>query len=284
MTRAPELRRSFLPLTRPGASRVRVRSFGTVFVLGALAFPGRAAAEWEQGPEPEGARAQAEAASTPSQSAEKPASATPVPVLVDRVVARFSVPETGGTLSPHYLFERELAFEARIEALADPTFQPTDETPYRSHHLQAALERHIAETLLASLNIAPAPSPERVDAQIRAARVLLTEQVGGALALQNAARAEGLGDLEVRDLLRRKARASLYLDQMVAPMLEPSEAELRRVHRSGKTPFQGQRYGAIASKLRRWYVARRLGEAALAYYQNARARLTLEYLPRTYPR
>ena len=45
-----------------------------------------------------------------------------------------------------------------------------------------------------------------------------------------------------------------------------------------------QRYGAIASKLRRWYVARRLGEAALAYYQNARARLTLEYLPRTYPR
>jgi hypothetical protein len=195
---------------------------------------------------------------------------------------RFSVPETGGTLSPHYLFERELAFEARLEALADETFRPTEEVPYRRHHLQAALERHIAETLLASLNIAPAPSADRVDAQIRAARVLLTEQVGGALALQAAARSEGLGDLEVRGLLRRKAKASLYLHEMVAPMLEPSEAELRRVHRAGKTPFRGQPYRAIAPKLRRWYVAQRLGEAALAYYQNARARLTIEYLPRSY--
>lgn len=203
-------------------------------------------------------------------------------VPLDRVVVRFSVPETGGALSPHFLFERELAFEARLEALADRTFQPSDEVPYRRHHLQAALERHIAETLLASLNIAPAPSAESVDAQIRAARVLLAEQVGGPLALQMAASAEGIGDLELRALLRRRARASLYLDRMVAPMLEPSEAELRRVYRSGKTPFSGQRYRAIAPQLRRWYVGRRLGEAALGYYQNARSRLTIEYLPRSY--
>lgn len=202
--------------------------------------------------------------------------------FLDRVVVRFSVPETGGALSPHFVFERQLAFEARLEALMDATFQPSEEVPYRRHHLQAALERHIAETLLASLRIQPAPSREELDAQIRAARVLLTELVGGALALQRAAQAEGLGSLEIRGLLRRKARASLYLDRMVAPMLEPSEAELRRVHRSGKTPFRGQSYRAVAPKLRRWYVAQRLGEAALAYYQNARARLTIEYLPRAY--
>lgn len=232
-------------------------------------------AEWEVAPEEDTKDAPSEAA--PAEPVAEPRSR-----FLDRVVVRFSVPETGGALSPHFLFERELAFEARLEALIDSTFQPSEEVPYRRHHLQAALERHIAETLLASLRIQPAPSREELDGQIRAARVLLTEQVGGAIALQEAARAEGLGNLELRGLLRRKARASLYLDRMVAPMLEPSEAELRRVHRSGKSPFRGQSYRAVAPKLRRWYVARRLGEAALAYYQNARARLTIEYLPRSY--
>lgn len=250
-------------------------------ISGCLLWNSVAGAEWEEASEPETPGAVREG--TPPAQGEAPSqSTTPSSVVLDRVAVRFSVPETGGTLSPHYLFERELAFEARLEALADETFRPTEEVPYRRHHLQAALERHIAETLLASLNIAPAPSADRVDAQIRAARVLLTEQVGGALALQAAARSEGLGDLEVRGLLRRKAKASLYLHEMVAPMLEPSEAELRRVHRAGKTPFRGQPYRAIAPKLRRWYVAQRLGEAALAYYQNARARLTIEYLPRSY--
>ncbi len=212
------------------------------------------------------------------------ADAPRVPViLLDRVAVRFSAPETGGPLSPHFIFERELAFEARLEALADSTYVPEPERPYGRHHLQAALERHIAETLLASLRIDPEPQPERVEAQIRAARVLLAEQVGGALALQVAARAEGIGDLELRNLLRRRARASLYLDAMVAPMLEPSDAELRKVHRFAQTPFRGSPYRQIETKLRRWYIATRLGAAALTFYQNARARLVIEFLPRARP-
>ncbi len=212
--------------------------------------------------------------------AEENAPEAPV-VALDRVVVRFSAPETGGALSPHFVFERELAFEARLEALADSSYVPDEDRPYGRHHLQAALERHVAETLLASLRITPEPAPERVEAQIRAARVLLAEQVGGALALQSAARAEGIGDLELRSLLRRRARASLYLDAMVAPMLEPSDAELRKIHRVGQTPFRGSPYRQVEAKLRRWYIATRLGEAALTFYQNARARLVIEYLPRT---
>ncbi len=209
------------------------------------------------------------------------ADAARVPViLLDRAVVRFSAPETGGTRSPHFIFERELAFEARLEALADATYQPDADHPYGRHHLQAALERHVAETLLASLRIDPEPAPERIEAQIRAARVLLAEQVGGALALQSASREEGIGDLELRNLLRRRARASLYLDAMVAPMLEPSDAELRKVHRLGQTPFRGSSYRQIEAKLRRWYIAARLGAAALTFYQNARARLVIEFLPR----
>ncbi len=42
------------------------------------------------------------------------------PVLVDRAVVRFEAPETGGARRPRFVFERELAFEARLEALSDP--------------------------------------------------------------------------------------------------------------------------------------------------------------------
>ncbi len=218
-----------------------------------------------------------------SAPSEKTGSAAPAPrLLLDRAVVRFSAPETGGARSPHFIFERALAFEARLEALADPTHAVNADQPYRRHHLQAALERHIAETLLASLRIDPNPTEEQVEAQMRAARVILTEQVGGAIALQEAARAEGVTSLELRNLLRRRARASLYLDRMVAPMLEPSDAELRKIHRSGQSPFRGHPFSEIAPKLRRWYVATALGRAALVYYQNARARLTIHFLPRRY--
>ena len=39
------------------------------------------------------------------------------PVLVDRAVVRFEAPETGGARHPRFVFERELSFEARLEAL-----------------------------------------------------------------------------------------------------------------------------------------------------------------------
>src|SRR5690606_10733992 len=191
-------------LARERSMRRRSRCGPWAVAIAAMLQGTTTAAEWEVAPE-DGAGTTADATgelqappeATPDDRA--PATAVQNSFLV-RVVVRFSVPETGGALSPHFLFERELAFEARLEALIDSTFQPSAEVPYRRHHLQAALERHIAETLLASLNIAPAPSAESVDAQIRAARVLLAEQVGGALALQMAASAEGIGDLERRAL------------------------------------------------------------------------------------
>jgi len=76
-------------------------------------------------------------------------------------------------------------------------------------------------------------------------------------------------------VIRREARASLYLDRMVAPMLEPSEAELREVQRSTASPFFGQKFEDVVVPLRRWYVAERLEAAVANFYQNARARVHL---------
>ena len=207
----------------------------------------------------------------PSQSSQGPQR-----LVVDRVVARFAAPEAGGHEQPHFIYERELSFEARLVALADPAFRSKGEA-YRRHHLQAALERHIAEELLSSLRMTPEPPEAVIQAQRDSARVMAEEQAGGADALRQAAELEGLGRLEVMRVFRRRARASLYLDRMVTPMLEPSTLELRRAHRSKETPFSKLPFAEVEGAVRRWYVAENLKLAAQSYYQNARARLDIRF-------
>jgi hypothetical protein len=199
-------------------------------------------------------------------------------VLIDRVVVRFSAPEMGGITSPSFIFERVLAFEARLEALSDPDQRATASESYRERYVNAALERHIAETLLSSLHIEPEPTEQELAAQADAARLRLLEQVGGPTALSQAQLAEGISSSELGSILRRRARASLYLDRMVAPMLQPSQAELRTIHRTAVTPFRSLDFGRAEPALRRWYVGRRLSAALGAFYQNARSRIRVTLL------
>src|SRR5262249_58757116 len=140
-----------------------------------------------------------------------------------------------------------------------------------------ALDRHIAEALLASLPITPAPSSTDVAARRQGARAILEQRVRGAGHVQAAAAAEGIGPAEVDAMIARQARASLYLDRMVAPMLDPSEIELRGLLKSGATPFKDQPFELVAPALARWYVGVRLGQAIEAHYQSARARVTIAF-------
>jgi hypothetical protein len=197
------------------------------------------------------------------------------PVEVDRAVLRFSAPELGGPRAPRFVFARVLSFEARVEALADPDRQGS---AFRERHISAAIERHVAETLLASLRIDPEPSSTALRVQADAAARRMEERVGGRAALYEAARLEGISERELVGLFLRQARASLYLDRMVAPMLAPSDAELRALYRNEKTPYRDAPFETILPALRRWYVATRLSEALSGYYQNARARLELVVL------
>lgn len=201
-------------------------------------------------------------------------------VFVDRAAVRFTAPETGGVDKPRFIFERELAFEARLEALADTGFRMTTEAPYLDRHVRAALERHMAEVLLGSLEINPEPTARDVDKRVDAARLSLIQQAGGQLALEEARRAEGIGVEEIGRLLARRARASLYLDRMVATMLTPSDTELRIVHRTTRTPYSSEPYEAVAPVLSRWYVAQRLNVAVRAFYEGARSRIRMTVLTR----
>ena len=100
------------------------------------------------------------------------------PVVLDRAVVRFVAPETGGVASPRFVFERQLAFEARLDALADPDRVARARAregvePYRDRHVRGALDRHIAETLLAALRIDPEPKRSEIEARVVAARAAL---------------------------------------------------------------------------------------------------------------
>jgi hypothetical protein len=204
-------------------------------------------------------------------------SAEPVPV--DRAVVRFVAPETGGARHPRFVFERELAFEARLEALSDPDRGSLGDTPYLDRHVAAALDRHIAETILATLRIEPEPTAAELEHQAQLAHRMLSERAGGEDAIDEARRAEGLSERELGRLFSQKARASLYLDRMVTPMLQPSEAELRSVHKSTSTPFSNAPFDTIRPALLRWYVSRRLNAALASFFENARSRIEVTVLP-----
>lgn len=197
-------------------------------------------------------------------------------VELDRSVVRFYAPETGGVERPRFISERWLAFEARLEALADQ--DRTSDQPYRERHVSAALERHVSEVLLSSLRIEPEPTDAALGRQVELARKLLVDRVGGEDALLEAQRAEGISRSELSSLLRRQARASLYLDRMVAPMLRPSDAELEAIQRSAPAALQNEPFARVRPLLLRWYVSKRLGAAMSSFFQEARSRITITLL------
>jgi hypothetical protein len=203
-------------------------------------------------------------------------SAQAAPVTLDHVVVRFYAPETGGVEHPRFIYERRLAFEARLEALSDQG--RSGDEPYRERHVGAALERHISEVLLASLRIEPEPSEAVMVRQVELAHKLMSDRVGGEDALLEAQHAEGISSAELSSILRRQARASLYLDRMVAPMLRPSDAELEAIQRSAPAALQNEPFVRVRPLLLRWYVSKRLASAMSSFFQEARSRVTITLL------
>lgn len=173
-------------------------------------------------------------------------------------------------MSPQFIFERQLAFEARIEALADrePNAHPTE------RQVRGALDRVIAETMLAALAITPPPTAAQVAQRAALVRRQLEQRVFGADNLTRAASAEGIGSDELDTLFRRKARASLYIDRMMAPMVEPSVDELLRLWRSGATPFTERPFEEATPSIRSWYLGESLRRSLADYTSSSRSRVT----------
>jgi hypothetical protein len=133
--------------------------------------------------------------------------------------------------------------------------------------------------MLASLPVDPPPTPKQVAVYAEAARGILAQRIAngdaalGAQMLDEARRAESITNEELDALLRRRARASWYLDKMIAPMLTPSELDLREVHRRGETPYTDASFADAEPQLLQWYVSTRLAGALDRYFRNARSRV-----------
>ncbi len=204
---------------------------------------------------------------------------------VDRTAARFYAPETGGTAYPRFVFQRVLAFEARLAAMAEGAEGAGD--GYGERDVREALERHVAEELLSSLadrliaDAAPGKRPSaaelaRVEQDVGAAVV---EHVGGRARVDEAARAEHVDATEVDAVLRRGALAAWYIDRAVTPILHPSDEQLRGVLRASANPYRGSRFEHVREALGRWFVAERLRVSEEAFLQAARSRVRIIVTP-----
>ena len=194
--------------------------------------------------------------------------------VVDRVVARWRTVDQEGVSQANLIFARELAFEARVEAMA---LGDLPNAKLADRHIRAALSRHVTESLLDELPLDPPPTPAEIAERAEKARSALEARVGGVDRLEAARLKERLEKDEVDSILRRTARASLYLDRMVAPLLLPSDIELRELHAEGKTPFSDQRFVDVAEKIRRWVLAQRMSTALDDFWQRARARIVITW-------
>ena len=214
------------------------------------------------------------APSTPPSTPSAPSTpATKAPrVTLDRVAVRFYSPETGGSSHPRYITERTLAFEARFEALND---ENAVSAAYDERYVRAAMERHVAEEILATLMVEQGIEPLNLPRQVDEWREGLLQRIGGVDALRAAEQAEGIDDDELEAILRRRVRAAAYVDKSITPILHPSDEQLREVYRTSSHPFKGLKFEDARVPLLRWFVAERLRLAESAFLQAARTRVKI---------
>jgi hypothetical protein len=196
------------------------------------------------------------------------------PVLVDRIVVRWSTTDRGVTNKPQIIFARELAFEARLEAMAGG--EPPD-AAITERYLRAALNRHISESLLSLLPVDPEPSVEEIAKRADAASSVLEARVGGIEKIAKALDIEGLSVDELAAIHRRSARASFYLDRMIAPQIEPTRQELVDLQASGTTPYTKDPFDKVEEKLRRWLLAQRLNDTLDSFFQKSRSKIVVTW-------
>jgi hypothetical protein len=196
---------------------------------------------------------------------------------IDRVAVRYYAPETGGSGHPRFVSERMLAFEARLDALTE---EANDKDAYEDRFVRGALDRHVAEDMLSFLAVQSGATPKDLASLADDERTGLLERIGGEEALRRAMTAEGIDDSEVDAMLRRRARAAIYVDRALMPLLRPSDEQLREVFRTSAHPFKNQPFEAVRPALARWFVEERLRAAETTFLQVARARVRVIVVPR----
>jgi hypothetical protein len=197
------------------------------------------------------------------------------PHAADRVAVRFIAPETGGAAHPRFFTERELGFFTRLEALFEQT--PVADNEYPERYVRSAVDRLVARTMLASLQVQRGIEPPDLGKLAIEGRAELEARLGqnGEKVLADLMKREGIEDEELLAFLRDQARAAFYVDRTITPILVVSEDALREAYRTTLHPFRNQKFDEARVKLRRWLVVERLRAGETEFLQSARARVRI---------
>ena len=180
-----------------------------------------------------------------------PSESAAAPLILDRTVARFNDPEASeASAALRFVMMRELIVESWLTAYEKtPNSSPPN---YDDKHLRAALERHVIEAVLGDRPLLPS-AEKRVDKAAAEARLVATIAVGGETrlkeALERATGVAGGGAVELDSILRRRARAELYLETAVATPVQPSDAELRAAYAKAPEILTSKPYDEILPTL-----------------------------------
>ena len=199
--------------------------------------------------------------------------------IIDRVVARFTDPESGQSAGAiRFVMMRELVLEAWLVAFERA---PAGVTPtgFDDKQLRIALERHVIDEVL-SERLADSAPPGVVTKRTDEARTALALTIGTgrldeALSAASGA-ATGGGVVELASILRRRARAEIYLEVAISQPVDVGEAELRAAYAKPPQALAGKSFEEAAPALRVFLRSSRLRDASQAYYQAVRGRLKLE--------
>lgn len=194
--------------------------------------------------------------------------------IVDGSAVRFLSAETGGSARPRFITVRQVSFEARLLASSEDgrVTEPQD------RHVRSAVELHVAIEMLSRLPLDPEPD---APALLRVARQLegaVVDRMGGQSVLDAAADIEGFDAREIDSMFLREARAALYVERAISPVLYPTDDVLREVYRTTAHPFRGKKFEDAREPLARWFAFERLRAVETQYLQNARNRVTISYL------
>ncbi len=213
-------------------------------------------------------------------------------IPIDRTAVVFLSPDTGGPDHPRAITERELAFEARLEALAVGEAPDDERGLPKPRFLRAAIDRHVATELLASTPLErrdwvmtdPCTRARRViederkdlEARITLSRAMLVARVRGESKLTAAAEREGMSEGDVLRFLRREALAARYVDLVIAPMVVPSATEIRDAHRA-IPGLRDRPLAEVSCDVARLLFAERLGRSLAQYRESSRSRVELAF-------
>ncbi|GAC1352130.1 MAG: hypothetical protein NVS3B20_05940 [Polyangiales bacterium] len=200
------------------------------------------------------------------------------PVTLDRTVARFSDPEAAeASASLRFVMMRELVIEAWLVSFEKN--QLSAPTGFDERDLRQALERHVIETVLGDRVLTPAVE-KKVEGAAKNAWEVQAILVGGAPRLAQAIGLATFGGVvsstDLDTILRRRARAELYLETAVLQPVRPSEPELRAAQLKAPKVLAEIPFQEATPRLTEYVRSVRLRETSQSYYQAVRARLHIE--------